>query len=311
MKNVLQRLTAALAMLVFCSAANAQQPTKMRLGFTGSAGFVSVMIAKDHGFFEKRGLDVEMVFMTKGSIIVPSILGGSLEAGTLTAPSLIRSVEAKMDLVILSATNVNSPSDTTSRLALRNGLTISNPKDLEGKKIGAAGIGGVLDTVFRQWALDRGVDPKKLTFLEVGFPQMGDMLKSGKIDAATVSEPFLSRLVESGSGQAGINYFADFPDGMLLGGFVVKRSWAEANRAAALAFREAVRDAVALLQKDPTVAYASLEKHLKLPSDVVKKLPRVKAVVDVTDEQLEFWNKLSKEQGLTRTLVDVKKLYFN
>lgn len=299
------------ALLVLgCSSAAAGPPTKMRLGFSGSAGFVSAMVAKDKGFFEKRNLDVEMVFVTKGSIVVPSILGGSLEAGTMTSPSLIRGVEANMGLVALAATNVNSQDDPTSSLALRNGLEIGKPTDLEGKRIGSAGLGGVLDITFRQWALQRGVNLKKIIFVEVGFPQMADMLKGGQIDAATISEPYLGRMVEAKAGQRGIPYFKDFPNGMIMGAFVVKKDWADKHRDAALGFRAAIADAVELLSKDPGVANASLEKHLKLSADVVKLLPKVHVAVEITDDQLQFWNKVSKEQGMTTDLVDVSKIYY-
>jgi NitT/TauT family transport system substrate-binding protein len=303
------RLVSALVMLG-CGSVGAAEPTKMRLGFSGSAGFVSAMVAKDQGFFEKHNLDVEMVFVTKGSIIVPSILGGSLEAGTMTSPSLIRGVEANMGLVALTATNVNSQDNPTSSLALRNGLEITNPKDLEGRKIGSAGVGGVLDITFRQWALDHGVNVRKLTFVEVGFPQMADMLKGGQIDAATISEPYLSRMVEVKAGQRGIPYFRDFPEGMIMGAFVAKKEWADKNREAAFNFRAAIADAVDLLRMDPAVAYPSLEKHLKLPADVVKSLPKVDVAVEISDEQLQFWNKVSKDQGLTTELVDVSKIYY-
>lgn len=309
MSKVSLRLLAALLMLGGGSVASAE-PTKMRLGFSGSAGFVSAMVAKDQGFFEKRNLDVEMVFVTKGSIVVPSILGGSLEAGTMTSPSLIRGVEANMGLVALAATNVNSQDNPTSSLALRNGLNIAKPTDLEGKKIGSAGLGGVLDITFRQWALNHGVNVKKLTFVEVGFPQMADMLKGGQIDAATISEPYLGRMIESKAGQRGIPYFKDFPEGMIMGAFVVKKDWADKHREAALNFRAAIADAVDLLKKDPTVAHASLEKHLKLPADVVKSLPKVDVAVEISDEQLQFWNRVSKDQGMTTELVDVSKIYY-
>lgn len=293
-----------------CGAAAAAEPTKMRLGFSGSAGFVSAMVAKDRGFFEKNNLDVEMVFVTKGSIVVPSILGGSLEAGTMTSPSLIRGVETNLGLVALAATNVNAQDDPTSSLALRNGLEIAKPTDLEGKRIGSAGLGGVLDITFRQWALQRGVNLKKITFVEVGFPQMADMLKGGQIDAATISEPYLGRMVEAKAGQRGIPYFKDFPNGMIMGAFVVKKEWADKHRNAALGFRAAIADAVELLRKDPGVANASLEKHLKLPADVVKSLPKVHVAVEISDEQLQFWNKISKDQGMTSDLVDVSKIFY-
>lgn len=307
-KNSLSMLLSLL--MLCCGQAVAAEPTKMRLGFSGSAGFVSAMVAKDKGFFDKHNLDVEMVFLPKGSIVVPSILGGSLEAGTMTSPSLIRGVETGLGLVALAATNVNAQDDPTSSLALRNGLEITKPTDLEGKRIGSAGVGGVLDITFRQWAMERGVNVKKIVFVEVGFAQMADMLKAGQIDAATISEPYLGRMLEAKAGQRGIPYFHDFPNGMVMGAFVVKKEWADKHRDAALGFRAAIAEAVELLTRDPGVANASLEKHLKLPAHVVKSLPRVHVAVEITDEQLQFWNKISKDQGLTTDFVDVSKIYY-
>ena len=248
--------------------------------------------------------------MTKGSIIPASLIGGSLDVGIVTAPSMIRAVEGGMDLVALAATNVNSPSQRVIALMIRNDLKIEKPQDFEGKRIGVAGRYGILDTLFQKWAADRGVDLKKITFLEVGFAQMGDMLKSGQIDGATVAEPFLDRMEKAGSAKIGVEYMKDLPDGMVQGGFMATRKWTETNRAAALGFGKAIHEAVKMYEANPEIANPSLAKHLRLKIDVVTNLTKPVIKADITLEQLEFWNDVAMTYGITRTKIDVSKLIF-
>jgi NitT/TauT family transport system substrate-binding protein len=301
---------AAFGALSLLPAAAQAQPTKVKFGYSASAGFMSSYIAKDQGLFEKHGLDVEMVYMTKGSIIPASLVGGSLDVGIVTAPSMIRTAEGGMDLVALAATNVNSPSKRVIALMVRNDLKIEKAQDFEGKRIGIAGRYGILDTLFQKWVADRGGDLKKITFLEVGFAQMGDMLKSGQIDGATVVEPFLGRMEKAGSAKVGVEYMKDLPDGMVQGAFMATRKWAEANRAAALGFGKAIHEAVKMYEANPEIANPSLAKHLRLKIDIVKNLPKPVIKAGITPEQLEFWNDVAMTYGITRAKVDVSKLIF-
>src|SRR5690606_30886248 len=135
--------------------------------------------------------------------------------------------------------------------------------------------------------------------------------KSGQIDGATVAEPFLGRMLKSGSAKVGVEYMKDLPEGMVQGAFMATRKWAEANRAAALGFRKAIHEAVRMYEANPEIANPSLAKHLRLKIDIVESLPKPVINADITPEQLDFWNDVAMTYGITRAKVDVSKLIFN
>ena len=47
-----------------------------------------------------------------------------------------------------------------------------------------------------RWLAEQNVDPSHVTFVEVPFPQMPDLLKAGQIDVAVTVDPFYHRILE-------------------------------------------------------------------------------------------------------------------
>ena len=67
---------------------------------------------------------------------------------------------------------MNTTSNTAIAAFVRNGLTIKEPKDFVGKKVGAPGLNAFLHVLFVKWLVEKGVDPKSVNFVEVTFPTM-------------------------------------------------------------------------------------------------------------------------------------------
>ena len=59
----------------------AQSPTKIVFGFTAVNDFASVFVAKEEGYFSKRGLDVEPKFIPLNPSIPAAIQSVSLQMG--------------------------------------------------------------------------------------------------------------------------------------------------------------------------------------------------------------------------------------
>jgi len=49
-----------------------------------------------------------------------------------------------------------------------NGITIKEPKDFVGKKVGAPGLGAFLHVLFVKWLVEKGIDPKTGNFRRGG-----------------------------------------------------------------------------------------------------------------------------------------------
>src|SRR4030088_913184 len=187
-----------------------QAQTKIQIGCTATSDCASAMVAVDEGIFKKHGLDAEMVLIGINSNIPAAILSNSIQIGGPTSTVFLQAADGGLDLVAVTGASIMNPASNANIAAfVRNGITIKEPKDFVGKKVGAPGLGAFLHVLFVKWLVEKGVDPKKVNFVEVTFPTQNDVLKSGSVDAVLTAEPFVARMTAAGTGQVGARYAAD------------------------------------------------------------------------------------------------------
>ncbi len=288
------------------------QTTKIVFGYTAVTDFASVFVAAEQGYFKKRGLDVEPKFSPLNSTIPAAIQADSLQIGGPTPSVFLQSVDGGLDQVVVAGGGVTSRSITGFGLVARAGSGIKTAADCVGKKIGVPGLGAFLHVTFRAWLKSQGVDYKKVNFVEAAFPQHGDMLKGGSVDAVISADPFMSRITETGAGYVASYYSTFLPEGQPTIVYVARRDWAQQNAAAVRAFQQAVQEAGAFMQnpKNNDAVRAAIGKYIKLPPDVLAKMQISPPGPVVTAKQLHYWVGLMKEQEMLKTAPNVASLLF-
>lgn len=300
MKGLLAAL-AAVAMSAFASNATAQ--TKIAVGYTAAGDFTPVFIAKEKGYFEKRGLDVTLTRIALASTVPAALMANSVQIGTGTGPGLLQAVEGGLDLVAVSGSARQLRSNATVSVVARKGIKIASPADFKGKKVGVPGLNSVIDVVFRKWLKNNGVAVETVTLVEAPFPQMNDMLRGGMLDAVAVLEPFRAKILADGNGEKVADYFSDVKDGMIFGFWIATRAWADANPAAVKAFREASAEAIAYIKSNPDDAKAIEAKYLGV------KFPGFSSFdIEIKPEDLQAYADIGKDLGLLRKNVDAARL---
>jgi NitT/TauT family transport system substrate-binding protein len=273
--------------------------TKIRVMYTAVSGYSSAYIAKDQGFFDKRGLDVDLILAPQGGAIIEGLVSGSTEIGTPTPTVFLQALDSGLDTVAIAATNA-FPEKSKSGVLARSDESIHSAEDLIGKKVGVPGINGLLDVVFRQWLAKKGVDTKRVTYVEASFPQMSDMLRSGTVDAVVTVDPFYSRIIDQKTGYLVDNYTSVLPDGTIASVYAAEGKWAAAHADAVKAFQGALAEAAAF-SKDEAHAAAvqeSIARYTKLPVAVVSALPIPNLVAQIKPGDLDFWIAVMKERGM-------------
>lgn len=290
--------------------ARAQAPTKIVFGYTAVTDFASVFVAAEEGYFKKRGLDVELKFIPINSTIPAAIQSDSLQIGGPTPSVFLQAVDGGLDHVVVAGGGVTSKSITGFGLVARAGSGIKTAQDTVGKKIGVPGLGAFLHVTFRAWLKSQGVDYRKVNFVEAAFPQHGDLLRGGSVDAVVSADPFMSRITDSGVGYVASYYSTFLPEGQPTIIHTARRDWVEKNAAAAKAFREALQEAAAFMAnpKNNDKVRAAIGKYIKLPPDVIAKVQISPPGPVVTEKQLSYWVGLMKDQDMLKTTPDVAKL---
>lgn len=299
-RAALGTLGAASAALAFPALA---QSGKIVFGYTAVTDFASVFVAAEQGYFTKRKLDVELKFIPLNSTIPAAIQSDSLQMGGPTPSVFLQSVDGGLDHVVVAGGGVTSKTITGFGLVAKAGSGIRSAQDVIGKKVGVPGLGAFLHVTFRAWLKQSGVDYKKVNFVEASFPQHGDLLRGGSIDAVVTADPFMSRIVDSGVGYVASYYSTFLEAGNHTILYAAKRDWAQKNAAQVKLFREAVQEAATFMgqPKNDAAVRDAIAKYTKLPPAVVAKVQISPPGPTVSEKQMNYWVGLMKDQGMLQT----------
>jgi NitT/TauT family transport system substrate-binding protein len=182
-RRALTIATAAVLLLAACSSSPAASggggtPTKVRfqLQWVAQAQFAGYYAALDQGYYKDAGLDVQLLLGGPNINNVQVVATGGAEIGTAWLPNMLQSREGGTDLV--SIAQVFQRSGT--RMASFKKANITDPKSMDGKKIGSW-LGGNEPELFA--ALTKaGLDPTKENVIKQDFDMSG--LLKGDLDVA-------------------------------------------------------------------------------------------------------------------------------
>jgi NitT/TauT family transport system substrate-binding protein len=283
----------------------------IHVGYTATGDFFPLFIAKEEGYFAKRGLDVEPVLVPLNPIIPQALMANSLQIGGATPSIFLQAVAGGIDLVAIAGDTVTGPVvNQNSGVIARSGSNITRPEDFVGKTVGVPGIGAFMHVLFRQWLATKGVDDDQVTFVEVAFFNMSDALRSGSVDAVLTGQPLMSRIVEAGTGRVAFHYIEDLPPGQSVLLFAAMRGWAEKNATAAMAFRSAIAEAGQFARSNPDRTRAHVGKYLQLPLPLREKVPIGDMQPDISEAQLAWWVDIMRKNDMLDSPIDVGKLIF-
>ncbi|MEJ5168974.1 MAG: ABC transporter substrate-binding protein, partial [Arcobacteraceae bacterium] len=125
----MKKLFLVLYLLFAFEFAFANQKVTLQLQWLHQFQFAGYYIAKEKGFYEEAGLDVELLEMTQNTNVVEKVLTNKATYGTGRSSLLIDRYKGKK-IVLLSAIFQESPS-----VLLTTDLNIIQPKDLKNKKV--------------------------------------------------------------------------------------------------------------------------------------------------------------------------------
>jgi NitT/TauT family transport system substrate-binding protein len=99
-----------------------------------------------------------------------------------------------------SLTVANDPKIVEDSTAVVVGASsgIKSARDLEGKKVSVNALGSIGEIGIREAVAKDGGDPKKVTFVQLSFPEVAAQIEAGQIDAGMAGSPFMQQVVAKG-----------------------------------------------------------------------------------------------------------------
>lgn len=312
------------APLLFAAAPPVAAQTAVRVGYMPIAEELPKMVANEKGFFKEHGLDAELVRFESGPDMGTALLGGSIQFGMIGTPGLINAAVAQRPLVAIvdNGSNVVGPLgyEYYTGLVVLDGSPVKTIGDLKGKKIAVNVLkaNSEAQTVLQvlRWNNDHPDQKLDLTadvqFITIPFGSMPIALEQGRVDAASMIEPFMTQLREKQKVRIVAPVSYALPNWPVSFG-IVRLDYAEKNVDVLEKYRAAWFEAVDWIGANQTEARAFIPKYTGVAADVAQQivLPHwskdIKTTEDSTQKLMQGMvdgGMIQKGAGLDKIIVD-------
>lgn len=145
-------------------------------------------IAIEQGFFDKEGLDYELVKVGEDTSNFTAISTGQIDASNSLIGSVVQPLANGADIKITTGLHTGC-----LQILVKKGSTISSPEDLVGKKIGVSSVAGSPATFAKRYLGDAGIDVgtenSEVEFVAYNSSDLAIVLENGTVDAIALGDP--------------------------------------------------------------------------------------------------------------------------
>jgi NitT/TauT family transport system substrate-binding protein len=234
-------------------------PASLRVSYPApTATQLPLWVAKEAKFFDKHGLDVELVYVGSSSIAIAALFSGNLDVVAGGGVGGIAScLQGYRDLALFASLN------NRLNFFVYAHPSITDPSGLRGKRFGVSRFGGVGDFAARFFLKRSGLDPRKdLAMIQVGSQlELTPALARGAVDAGTISVPqnFAAKKLGfrelADLTQSGARYASN--------AFLAKKQFLIDNRARMETFLRAVIESIHFIKTRRTEALSVLARYTR------------------------------------------------
>ena len=152
----------------------------------------ALYVARDRGYFQKEGLEVDLILM-RGGVANQALIAGNVEFTTVPTAGLQAALQGAPLKVVLST--FHKP-----MFWLYSRAEIKSVRELSGKKVAVSSLGAAGDSALRELIKKNGMDENRdVAILAIGTTatRLG-ALSTGVVDAAMMTFPHNITAAESG-----------------------------------------------------------------------------------------------------------------
>ena len=258
----------------------ADDSMRLTVGHDMWIGYAGYFVAKDKGFFEEAGLEIDAKPFANPGETLPAMIGGHLDLAMSTLQNItLAKLVTGNEIKVVFLFDTSNGAD-----AIIAKDSISSVKDLKGKVVAATQ--GEVNHMLLMVALEQnGMKESDVEFINMSADDAGAAFLSGNVDAAVTWEPWVTKAIASG----GTVLFdsADIPD-TILDGIALTPKTLSTKKAAVVAFIEAVDRGVGFLRANPEAAAMILSKALEVSPEDALAMLKTDKIYNLADNQELF-----------------------
>lgn len=202
MNKIMQALLISAGAAAVMAPALAQEVPTIRVGWTIPAEEAKYLMMKRPELFPDLGkkYKIEWSQFQGTSPMVQAMRAGVLDCSTMAPLSMAQGyIESGLESYIVAQHVHEEKGYFSPYWAVKKDGPIKSAEDLKGKVIGTNAYGSGVYFQMVLWLKQHGIDPEKdVKIVETGFPASADAIRSGRVDAGPLVQPFALLAEEKG-----------------------------------------------------------------------------------------------------------------
>jgi NitT/TauT family transport system substrate-binding protein len=270
---------------------------QLRVGLLPITANLDLFLARERGLFAEEGLSADLTAMAGGAEILPALIGGSLDVGTLNVVTHVLAEDQGFRARAVAAPITQGRGEPLHAILVRADSPIQSARDLEGRTMATNTLNNIDHIMQQVWVRQRGGDPRRVNFVEIPFPQMPAALAQSRVDAIGPTEPFAT--VAAGQGARVLAYhYKDVNEVTLLAYYGATEDWLSRNADLARRFHRVSQRANTYLSSNPEEQRAAAVRLLNMNPDLASRVgfPEVPARLDPA--LIQWWIETVRGLGL-------------
>ena len=284
-------------------------PTTVTVGTLPIANAAPMYLGMKKGFFKEENLTLKPQVGEGGATLIPTLVTGDAQFAFVGVIPAITAVAKKVPIKIVTSSDDAAATEAKDwqTLVVPKGSPITSVKDLPGKTVAVNAVRGLAEVVINRSLEKQGVDYKSVKMLEVPFPEMPAALAANRVDAAFLTEPFLSAVLAEGGTQIdapSVETLPSFPNGV----YVAAEPYIEKNGEVVDRFARAMNKSLDYAQAHPDEVRSIIPTFTKVPKAAAAKLRLPQFDSKIDEEGIELEARLTKKYGIIEEAPSAKDL---
>src|ERR671918_1592128 len=251
----------------------AAETTTITVGTLPIANAAPMYLGMEKGFFEEEGLEIEPQVAGGGAELIPILVSGDAQFALVGVIPAITAVAQVVPIKIVTSSDdaAATEEEDWQTLVVPKGSAIEGVEDLPGQTVAVNALRGLAEVVISRSLEKQGIDYQQVKLLEVPFPEMPAALEQKRVDAALLTEPFLSAVLAEGGTQIdapSVETLPSFPNGV----YVASEQYIAENADVVDRFSRAMNKSLAYAQSHPEEVRQIIPTFTEVPEQAAEKL---------------------------------------
>jgi NitT/TauT family transport system substrate-binding protein len=279
--------------------ADSSEVTTITVGTLPIANAAPMYLGMEKGFFEAENLKIEPQVGEGGAALIPSLISGDAQFAFVGVIPAITAVAQKVPIKIVTSSDdaAATEDEDWQTLVVPKGSPIKGVEDLPGKTIAVNALRGLAEVVISRSLEKQGVDYEAVKLLEVPFPEMPAALEQGRVDAALLTEPFLSAVLAQGGTQIdapSVETVPNFPNGV----YVSSEQYIAENGDVVDRFASAMNKSLEYADSNPEEVRRIVPTYTETPEEAAQQMRLPVFDSELDREGIELEAELTAKYGI-------------